>query len=133
MDELQLEAALLNGVHWHRPGPAPCAHDQAVRADAALQALFVRTLAETLARARMPQPQDPSPRPPHRLPRPWRLPLSAREAEVMEHVAAGGSNKSIARSLDLSVHTIKRHVANILDKLDARSRSEAAARWRGER
>ena len=53
--------------------------------------------------------------------------LSPREAEVLALLAAGDSNKHIARALDLSPHTVKRHVANILDKLGARSRVQAAA------
>lgn len=54
-------------------------------------------------------------------------PISAREAEVLALMARGLSNKHIARELDLSPHTVKRHVAHILDKLDLASRSEAAA------
>ena len=53
--------------------------------------------------------------------------LSQREREVLQRIAAGDSNKMIARALNLSPHTVKRHVANILDKLGARSRSQAAA------
>ncbi len=53
--------------------------------------------------------------------------LSEREAEVLARLAAGDSNKLIARAFDLSPHTVKRHVANILDKLDLRSRGQAAA------
>lgn len=53
--------------------------------------------------------------------------LSQREREVLQRIAAGDSNKMIARALSLSPHTVKRHVANILDKLGARSRSQAAA------
>jgi LuxR family maltose regulon positive regulatory protein len=53
--------------------------------------------------------------------------LSSRQREVLERVAAGDSNKLIARSLDISPHTVKRHVANILDKLDLGSRGQAAA------
>lgn len=56
--------------------------------------------------------------------------LSEREREVLARVAAGDSNKEIARALDLSPHTVKRHVANILDKLGAASRGQAAAWWR---
>lgn len=55
--------------------------------------------------------------------------LSQREAEVVAQIAAGASNKHIARALDLSPHTVKRHVANILDKLGLNSRGEAAAWW----
>jgi len=53
--------------------------------------------------------------------------LSAREAEVLALIASGQSNKHIARALDLSPHTVKRHVANILDKLAVGSRGQAAA------
>ena len=42
---------------------------------------------------------------------------------------AGIDPARIARTLDLSPHTVKRHVANILDKLGAESRGQAAA-WR---
>ncbi|MFT3954451.1 MAG: LuxR C-terminal-related transcriptional regulator [Piscinibacter sp.] len=53
--------------------------------------------------------------------------LSGREREVLERIAAGDSNKLIARLLDISPHTVKRHVANILDKLALQSRGQAAA------
>lgn len=53
-------------------------------------------------------------------------PLSEREREVLELVASGASNKHIARALDLSLHTVKRHICNILDKLDCDSRGQAA-------
>ena len=53
--------------------------------------------------------------------------LSAREREVLACIAAGDSNKRIARALDISPHTVKRHVANILDKLGLNSRGQAAA------
>jgi len=53
--------------------------------------------------------------------------LSAREREVLQRIVAGDSNKMIARTLGLSPHTVKRHVANILDKVGARSRAQAAA------
>ena len=56
--------------------------------------------------------------------------LTEREREVLLRVAAGDSNKLIARAFELSPHTVKRHVANILDKLGAQSRGQAAAAWR---
>ncbi|MBL8351650.1 MAG: transcriptional regulator [Burkholderiaceae bacterium] len=59
--------------------------------------------------------------------------LSPREAEVLARMAAGDSNKLIARAFDLSPHTVKRHVANILDKLGLSSRGQAAAWYRGQR
>jgi DNA-binding NarL/FixJ family response regulator len=55
------------------------------------------------------------------------LPLSEREYQVLREIAAGRSNKEIARALDLSLHTVKRHVANILNKLGVDSRIQAAS------
>ena len=57
-------------------------------------------------------------------------PLTAREMEVLRLVAIGLSNQAIADRLVISLHTAKRHVANILEKLGAASRTEAAARAR---
>jgi LuxR family maltose regulon positive regulatory protein len=59
--------------------------------------------------------------------------LSAREAEVLERIAVGDSNKLIARALALSPHTVKRHVANILDKVGVQTRGQAAAWYRARR
>jgi LuxR family maltose regulon positive regulatory protein len=56
--------------------------------------------------------------------------LTARELEVLQRIAAGDSNKLIARALDLSLHTVKRHVANILGKLGVDTRGQAAACYR---
>jgi DNA-binding NarL/FixJ family response regulator len=53
--------------------------------------------------------------------------LSQREREVLDFVASGLSNAAIAQRLKLSEHTVKRHVANILLKLDLRTRAAAAA------
>ena len=53
--------------------------------------------------------------------------LSPRELEVLRHVAAGKTNKLIARELGLSEKTIDRHVSNILTKIDAPSRAAATA------
>ena len=55
-------------------------------------------------------------------------PLTAREREVLAHVAAGRSNRQIASELVLSEHTVHRHVANILRKLGEPTRAAAAAR-----
>jgi DNA-binding CsgD family transcriptional regulator len=52
--------------------------------------------------------------------------LSARELEVLRHLAEGTSNKAIARALGISAHTVKFHVAAILEKLGASTRTEAA-------
>jgi LuxR family transcriptional regulator, maltose regulon positive regulatory protein len=52
--------------------------------------------------------------------------LSARELEVLRLVAQGLSNQRIAEALVLSEHTVRRHVANILKKMGAPSRTAAA-------
>src|SRR5499433_224601 len=54
--------------------------------------------------------------------------LTRRELEVLAAMADGASNKVIARRLGISFHTVKFHVAAILAKLDADSRTEAVAK-----
>lgn len=54
--------------------------------------------------------------------------LTPREREVLQLVAEGMPNKSIAQKLGISEHTVKFHVNAILGKLDARSRTEAVTR-----
>jgi len=53
--------------------------------------------------------------------------LTKRQLEVLRHVAAGLSNKAIARDLALSNRTVDRHLSNIFDKLAVSSRSAATA------
>ncbi|MBN1312965.1 MAG: hypothetical protein JXB30_16255, partial [Anaerolineae bacterium] len=55
-------------------------------------------------------------------------PLSARELEVLQLMAAGASNPEIAHELVISVFTVKKHVTNILGKLAVAKRTQAAAR-----
>jgi DNA-binding NarL/FixJ family response regulator len=55
-------------------------------------------------------------------------PLTPRELEVLVAMADGASNKAIARRLGISFHTAKFHVAAILAKLNADSRTEAVTR-----
>jgi DNA-binding NarL/FixJ family response regulator len=59
---------------------------------------------------------------------PDRVRLTPRELEVLAAMADGVSNKAIARRLGISFHTAKFHVAAILAKLNADSRTEAVAR-----
>jgi DNA-binding NarL/FixJ family response regulator len=54
--------------------------------------------------------------------------LTEREREVLELLAEGLSNRSIAVRLDISEHTVKYHVNSILRKLGAQSRTEAVVR-----
>jgi LuxR family maltose regulon positive regulatory protein len=57
-------------------------------------------------------------------------PLTRREREVLQLLAAGASNREIARRLVLSLGTVKKHVSNICSKLDVQSRTQAIARAR---
>lgn len=146
MTDVILDPATLAGA-WRRDVIArakntthPAAPTRA-HLDAALEALLLQALSETLARTRASAPghhvHAPAAMPheaaaahvPH-VPRGRPMLLSERERQVLACIDAGDSNKHIARRLDLSVHTVKRHVANILQKLQAKSRGEAAARWR---
>ncbi|EFO81640.1 response regulator receiver [Oscillochloris trichoides DG-6] len=52
-------------------------------------------------------------------------PLSEREIEVLERIAAGGSNKEIADSLSISTQTVKNHISSILRKLSLNDRTQA--------
>lgn len=54
--------------------------------------------------------------------------LTPREIEVITLLADGASNKGIARKLGISFHTAKFHVAAILEKLDATTRTEAVTK-----
>lgn len=56
------------------------------------------------------------------------FPLTGREAQVLRHIALGLSNKEIARSLTISVETVKEHVQNVLRKISANDRTDAAVR-----
>jgi DNA-binding NarL/FixJ family response regulator len=60
-------------------------------------------------------------------PSPAELGLTRRESEVLKLVCAGMTNAAIAKDLFISVKTVSVHVSNVLAKLGAASRGEAAA------
>jgi DNA-binding NarL/FixJ family response regulator len=59
--------------------------------------------------------------------------LSPRETETLRLLAQGLTDREIAEALTISTRTVETHVSNILRKLDARNRAEAARHWFGER
>ncbi|MFE2234926.1 response regulator [Streptomyces sp. NPDC059442] len=59
--------------------------------------------------------------------------LSVREAEVMDLIASGMSNRQIADTCFISEKTVKNHINRIFAKLHSRTRSEAIAAWLGTR
>jgi two-component system response regulator DesR len=55
-------------------------------------------------------------------------PLTEREREVLDLIAAGSTNREIAQRLYLSPHTVKEHTSALYRKLQARNRAEAVQR-----
>lgn len=53
--------------------------------------------------------------------------VTARELQVLRRIAAGDSNAEIARALQIAVHTVERHAANLYRKIGARGRADATA------
>lgn len=52
-------------------------------------------------------------------------PLTRRETEILEHIAAGKSRKKIAEELFIDLETVKSHIKNIYQKLDVHSKEDA--------
>ena len=100
------------GAAARRPLLASEVRDLAAAAGATTLADAADRLAASSGRAR---PADP-----------WH-PLSAREFEVAQLVAAGLTNRQIAERLVLAPKTVSAHVTHILDKLGAARRAEIAA------
>ena len=67
---------------------------------------------------------------PRHRPQPLVVPLSDRELGVVRLLADGASNREIAAALFLAEGTVKNHVTNVLAKLGARDRTQAALRAR---
>lgn len=56
------------------------------------------------------------------------LDISPREFAVLVEIAAGRSNKEIAKRLEVSPNTVKTHVARLFEKLGAKRRTDAVAK-----
>ena len=63
-------------------------------------------------------------------PPPLAEPLSSRELDVLTHLASGRSNKEIAAELGIAEGTVKNHMSNVIGKLGALDRTQAALRAR---
>jgi len=59
--------------------------------------------------------------------------VTPREREILDHLARGLAYKEIAGKLGISPATVKNHLARIYEKLEVRSRTEAAVKWLGRR
>jgi DNA-binding NarL/FixJ family response regulator len=93
----------------------------AARGESVLQPSVAAKVVARFARL----PEDDAPRP-----QPLVVPLSERELEVLRLLADGRSNREIAAALFLAEGTVKNHVTNVLAKLGARDRTQAALRAR---
>ncbi len=96
-------------------------------ADGARLAAALRAVAEGLA-AFDPRLADAALRPREGMPSPPAEALTPRELEVLQLMAEGMPNKTIAGRLGISEHTVKFHVNAILNKLGAQGRTEAVVR-----
>lgn len=94
----------------------PAALVQAIRAVHGGQVLLAPEAAEAMLAE--PVPARPDPRD--------RIPLTEREREVLALIAAGRSNREIARELVVAEKTVKTHVSNVLMKLGVQDRTQAA-------
>ena len=109
-----------------RPEELADAVRAAARGEAVLHsAVTTRVLQELRDTLSTHEPAAPPP-----TPQPLVDPLSERELEVLELVAAGLTNREIAHRLFITVGTVKRHINNIYGKLEARHRAEAVAHAR---
>ena len=59
--------------------------------------------------------------------------LTSREIEILRLIADGLTDRQVAEALQLSIRTVETHVSNLLHKLGARNRAEAARTWREQR
>jgi len=104
---------VLIGVACREVGDEETARLELEAAREAFEALGARPAIDALARIARPSVRPGG--------------LSAREVEVLRHIAAGRTNREIAHELGISEKTVARHVSNILTKLDRTSRAAATA------
>ena len=116
----QLEALQLGAAGVVEPSASGESLAAAIAAARLGHAVVPAGLLKTLlpADAEMPLDGPPHPNGPS---------LTPREKAVLQLLSEGATNKMIARSLEISVHTAKFHVASILEKLDAVTRTDAVA------
>lgn len=105
-------AAALVEDRAHRPALDPAAAADVLATEVADGRLDREAVSAVLAAAGRPA-----------TPVPWPSGLSDREVEVVRLVAAGATNKDVARALGISAKTVAHHVAHVYDKIGTRSRA----------
>jgi DNA-binding NarL/FixJ family response regulator len=122
-DDANVFAAMQAGARGYiLKGAEPGELHQAIRAVANGDAIFGAGVAERVLRLLTSEASRPTD-----VPFPE---LTEREREVLTHLASGATNPQIAKVLHLSPRTVANHVSNILNKLHATDRTEAALRAR---
>ncbi len=122
-DDASVFAAMQAGARGYvLKGAAPEDLERAIRAvdrgDAVFGAGIAQRILGTLATAPRMDPEVMFPE------------LTGREREILDHVARGEANGSIAHALSLSPRTVANHVSNVLNKLQAVDRAQAIIRAR---
>lgn len=115
-------ALFLQWLDYQRLARTQWAEFQLALVAAVFLALGVFVGARIFAHARRPETFDSNPQ------AQAALGISGRELEVLKEIAAGHSNKEIARRLRIAPSTVKTHVASLYAKLGARRRTDAT--WR---
>ena len=117
LDEYVFGALRAGASGFLLKGGEPADLLSAIRVVAAGEALLAPSVTKRLIDAYIAQPEPATPTAARALDE-----LSAREVEILHHVAQGPSNREIADALYLSPLTVKTHVSRILTKLSARDR-----------
>lgn len=117
------------GCPWERALALCAADDEDALLDAleTFQRLGARPAAQICRRALRRLGARSIPRGPYRARRANPAGLTARQLEVLSHLADGSTNREIAERLHISLKTVEHHVSAILERLDAPSRAEAVA------
>ena len=98
------------------PEELKAAIERVARGESLLQPVTTTTLTPSIALVERPRPDGTTDAPAE---------LTERELSVLRLMAAGHSNKEIARSLDLATGTVKNYVSDILEKLQTGDRTRA--------
>ena len=98
------------------PEELKAAIERVARGESLLQPVTTTTLMPNIALVERPRTESTTDAPPE---------LTDRELSVLRLMAAGHSNKEIARSLDLATGTVKNYVSDILEKLQTGDRTRA--------
>lgn len=117
-DETVLRAAVQAGVTGYLSKHEPAAQviqtvRSAARGEALIAPYMLARLLHGLKKGDQPIPASP---------------LTPREHAVLQELAAGHDNATVARALRMSPNTVRTHVQNILSKLNVHSKLEAVAR-----